>query len=69
MEYALLAFLVTHPGRIYSREVLLSQVWGFDYYGGTRTVDVHIRRLRAKLGPEMAQHIETVRGAGYLWES
>ena len=69
MEYALLAFLVTHPGRIYSREVLLSQVWGFDYYGGTRTVDVHIRRLRAKLGPEMAQHIETVRGAGYLWEN
>ncbi|MFR3273077.1 MAG: helix-turn-helix domain-containing protein [Slackia sp.] len=52
MEYALLAFLVTHPGRIYSREVLLSQVWGFDYYGGTRTVDVHIRRLRAKLGPK-----------------
>lgn len=69
MEYALLAFLATHPGRIYSREVLLSQVWGFDYYGGTRTVDVHIRRLRAKLGPEMAQHIETVRGAGYLWEN
>lgn len=69
MEYALLAFLVTHPGRIYSREVLLSQVWGFDYYGGTRTVDVHIRRLRAKLGPEIAQHIETVRGAGYLWEN
>ena len=67
MEYALLSFLVTHPGRIYSREVLLSQVWGFDYYGGSRTVDVHIRRLRAKLGPEMAQHIETVRGAGYLW--
>lgn len=67
MEYALLSFLITHPGRIYSREVLLSQVWGFDYYGGSRTVDVHIRRLRAKLGPEAAQHIETVRGAGYLW--
>lgn len=67
MEYALLSFLVTHPGRIYSREVLLSQVWGFDYYGGSRTVDVHVRRLRAKLGPEVAQHIETVRGAGYLW--
>ena len=69
MEYALLSFLVTHPGRIYSREVLLSQVWGFDYYGGSRTVDVHVRRLRAKLGPEVAQHIETVRGAGYLWQS
>lgn len=67
MEYALLSFLATHPGRIYSREVLLSQVWGFDYYGGSRTVDVHVRRLRAKLGPEMAQHLETVRGAGYLW--
>ncbi|ACV23001.1 Transcriptional regulatory protein YycF [Slackia heliotrinireducens] len=69
MEYALLSFLATHPGRIYSREVLLSQVWGFDYYGGSRTVDVHVRRLRAKLGPEVAQHIETVRGAGYLWNN
>lgn len=69
MEYALLSFLVTHPGRIYSREVLLSQVWGFDYYGGSRTVDVHVRRLRAKLGPEVATHIETVRGAGYLWQN
>ena len=49
--------------------MLLSQVWGFDYYGGSRTVDVHVRRLRAKLGPEVAQHIETVRGAGYLWQS
>ena len=66
-EYSLLEFLATHPGRIYSREVLLSQVWGFDYYGGSRTVDVHVRRLRAKLGPEMAQHLETVRGAGYMW--
>ena len=61
--------LATYQVKVYSREVLLSQVWGFDYYGGTRTVDVHIRRLRAKLGPEMAQHIETVRGAGYLWEN
>ena len=69
MEYELLSFLVTHPDRIYSREVLLSQVWGFDYYGGTRTVDVHVRRLRAKLGPEVAQRIETVRGAGYLWSN
>lgn len=69
MEYELLSFLVTHPDRIYSREVLLSQVWGFDYYGGSRTVDVHVRRLRAKLGPEVAQRIETVRGAGYLWSN
>ncbi len=69
MEYALLAFLVTHPGRTYSRDALLRRVWGFDYYGGSRTVDVHVRRVRAKLGPELAQHLETVRGVGYLWNS
>ena len=51
LEYALLAFLVTHPGRTYSRDALLRRVWGFDYYGGSRTVDVHVRRVRAKLGP------------------
>lgn len=67
LEYALLAFLVTHPGRTYSRDTLLRRVWGFDYYGGSRTVDVHVRRIRAKLGPELAQHLETVRGVGYLW--
>jgi DNA-binding response OmpR family regulator len=67
LEYALLAFLVTHPDRTYSRDALLKRVWGFDYYGGTRTVDVHVRRVRAKLGPELAQHLETVRGVGYLW--
>lgn len=67
LEYALLAFLVTHPKRTYSRDTLLSRVWGFDYYGGSRTVDVHVRRVRAKLGPELAQHLETVRGVGYLW--
>lgn len=67
MEYALLAFLATHPGRTYSRDALLRRVWGFDYYGGSRTVDVHVRRVRAKLGPELAQHLETVRGVGYLW--
>ncbi len=67
LEYALLAFLVTHPGRTYSRDALLRRVWGFDYYGGSRTVDVHVRRVRAKLGPELAQHLETVRGVGYLW--
>ncbi len=65
LEYALLAFLVTHPGRTYSRDALLRRVWGFDYYGGSRTVDVHVRRVRAKLGPELAQRLETVRGVGY----
>lgn len=69
LEYALLAFLVTHPGRTYSRDTLLRRVWGFDYYGGSRTIDVHVRRVRAKLGPDLAQHIETVRGVGYLWNA
>lgn len=67
MEYSLLAFMVTHPGRAYSRETLLRRVWGFDYCGGSRTVDVHVRRIRAKLGPLAASHIETVRGVGYLF--
>ena len=69
LEYSLLAFLATHPGRTYSRDALLRRVWGFDYYGGSRTVDVHVRRVRAKLGPELAQHLETVRGVGYLWSA
>jgi DNA-binding response OmpR family regulator len=69
LEYALLAFLVTHPGRTYSRDALLRRVWGFDYFGGSRTVDVHVRRVRAKLGPELAQRLETVRGVGYLWSA
>jgi DNA-binding response OmpR family regulator len=69
LEYALLAFLITHPGRTYSRDALLRRVWGFDYYGGSRTVDVHVRRVRSKLGPELAQRLETVRGVGYLWNS
>jgi DNA-binding response OmpR family regulator len=67
LEYALFAFLVTHPGRTYSREVLLRRVWGSDYYGGSRTVDVHIRRIRAKIGAEAARRLETVRNVGYLW--
>ena len=67
MEYSLLAFMVTHPGRAYSRENLLRRVWGFDYCGGSRTVDVHVRRIRAKLGPLASSHIETVRGVGYLF--
>lgn len=69
LEYALLAFLATHPGRTYSRDALLRRVWGFDYYGGSRTVDVHVRRVRAKLGPDLAQRLETVRGVGYLWSA
>jgi DNA-binding response OmpR family regulator len=68
MEYELLKFLVTHPRRVFSREALLSAVWGYDYYGGARTVDVHIRRLRAKLGQEHAARIKTVRGVGYRFE-
>ncbi|MDY2778015.1 MAG: response regulator transcription factor [Collinsella sp.] len=68
MEYSLLSFLATHPNRAYSREVLLHRVWGFEYCGGTRTVDVHIRRIRSKVGPQIAAHINTVRGVGYLFK-
>jgi len=68
MEYELLKFLVTHPGRAFSRESLLSAVWGYDYYGGARTVDVHVRRVRAKLGLEHAARIKTVRSVGYRFE-
>jgi DNA-binding response OmpR family regulator len=68
MEYELLKFLATHPGRVFSREALLSRVWGFDYYGGARTVDVHVRRVRAKLGNEHAGRIKTVRSVGYRFE-
>jgi len=66
LEYALFSFLITHPNRAYSREVLLQRVWGSDYYGGSRTVDVHIRRIRSKIGP-LARRLETVRHVGYLW--
>lgn len=69
LEYALLSFLVRHPGHTFSRDALLQHVWGFDYYGGSRTVDVHVRRIRAKLGPDLAQRLETVRGVGYLWSA
>ena len=64
-EFELLKYLAQHPGRVFSRETLLSDVWGYDYYGGTRTVDVHVRRLRAKLGPENEYLIGTVRNVGY----
>lgn len=63
-EFQLLHFFATHPSRVFTREQLLSQVWGYDYFGGTRTVDVHIRRLRAKLG-DLDQLIGTVRNVGY----
>ncbi|MGL5406699.1 MAG: winged helix-turn-helix domain-containing protein [Propionibacteriaceae bacterium] len=64
-EFELLRFLVSHPERVHSRDHLLTEVWGYDYFGGSRTVDVHIRRLRAKLGPEHDALIETVRNVGY----
>jgi DNA-binding response OmpR family regulator len=67
MEYELLKFLATHPGRVFSREALLSRVWGYDYYGGARTVDVHVRRVRAKLGSEHAR-VRTVRSVGYRFD-
>ena len=63
-EFELLHYLAAHPGRVFTREQLLSEVWGTDYFGGTRTVDVHVRRLRAKLG-ENEGLISTVRGVGY----
>jgi DNA-binding response OmpR family regulator len=64
-EFELLKFLAQRPGRVCDRDLLLREVWGYDYYGGTRTVDVHIRRLRAKLGPEHEALIETIRNVGY----
>jgi DNA-binding response OmpR family regulator len=64
-EFELLKFLAQHPGRVFTRQQLLQEVWGYDYFGGTRTVDVHVRRLRAKLGPENEALIGTVRNVGY----
>ncbi|MFT3876801.1 MAG: response regulator transcription factor [Propioniciclava sp.] len=64
-EFELLKYLAQHPGRVFSRETLLADVWGYEYYGGTRTVDVHVRRLRAKLGVEHESLIGTVRNVGY----
>lgn len=65
VEYELLRFLVENPVRVWSREQLLSRVWGYDYFGGSRTVDVHVRRLRSKLGEERSSWISTVRSVGY----
>lgn len=64
-EYELLRFLASNPGKVFTRDMLLSRVWGEDYYGGTRTVDVHVRRLRLKLGAEYDNVIGTVRNVGY----
>ncbi|KAB8287043.1 transcriptional regulatory, C terminal family protein [Bifidobacterium avesanii] len=67
-EFELLKYLIQHPGRVFTRAQLLQEVWGYDYYGGTRTVDVHIRRLRAKLGGEYEHLIGTVRNVGYRFD-
>lgn len=68
-EFELLKFLVQHPGQVFTRAQLLAEVWGYDYYGGTRTVDVHVRRLRSKLGGEHEHLITTVRNVGYSFDS
>jgi DNA-binding response OmpR family regulator len=68
-EFELLKHLAQHPGRVFTRAQLLQEVWGYDYFGGTRTVDVHIRRLRAKLGPEFEAMISTVRQVGYRFNA
>ena len=64
-EFELLKFLALHPGKVFTREALLDKVWGYDFYGGTRTVDVHIRRLRSKIESRGATYIDTVRNVGY----
>ena len=68
-EFELLKYLAQHPGRVFTRAQLLQEVWGYDYFGGTRTVDVHIRRLRSKLGPEFEAIIGTVRNVGYRFNT
>ncbi len=67
-EFELLRFLASRPGKVFTREVLLEQVWGYDYFGGARTVDVHIRRIRSKIEREGRTYIRTVRGVGYIFE-
>jgi len=68
-EFELLKYLAQHTGRVFSRSQLLQEIWGYDYFGGTRTVDVHIRRLRSKLGPEFESVIDTVRNVGYRFST
>ncbi len=65
MEYELLRYFMANQGRVWSREQLLSKVWGYEYFGGARTVDVHVRRLRSKVGEERAGWITTIRSVGY----
>jgi DNA-binding response OmpR family regulator len=67
-EFELLKFLASHRGKVYTREFLLNQIWGYDYYGGMRTVDVHVRRLRSKIEVGGETYIETVRGVGYRFK-
>ncbi len=67
-EFELLRFLMARPGKVFTREILLEQVWGYDYFGGARTVDVHIRRIRSKIEREGHTYIRTVRGVGYIFE-
>lgn len=67
-EFELLKYLVEHAGKAFSRDELLQRIWDYDYFGGTRTVDVHIQRLRAKLGPRAGLNISTVRGVGYMYQ-
>ena len=66
-EFQLLSFLAEHQGRAFARDQLLARVWGVDYYGGSRTVDIHVRRIRAKLGPVYAAALQTIRNVGYKW--
>ncbi len=68
-EFELLKYLAQHPGSVFTRSQLLQEIWGYDYFGGTRTVDVHIRRLRSKLGPEFESIIGTVRNVGYRFSN
>ncbi|MSQ07397.1 MAG: response regulator transcription factor [Dehalococcoidia bacterium] len=68
-EFQLLVLLASNPGRVYTRETLLSQVWGYDYLGGTRTVDVHIRRLRAKVEDPDHAYVETIWNVGYRFKA
>ena len=68
-EFQLLVLLASNPGRVYTREALLSQIWGYDYLGGTRTVDVHIRRLRSKVESPGRSFVETIWNVGYRFKA
>ena len=67
-EFEIVAFLATHPGKVFTREQLLEQVWGFDFFGDSRTVDVHVKRIREKLGDSHPWQLKTVWGVGYKFE-